>query len=431
MNLPVHHPSLVLPAAALVLVSLMPATAVAGTTWEQWRGNDRDARVDGDSWPATLAPGGLAKRWSVPLAEGYPGPIVSENRVFTVESRDEEREVVRAFDRGTGEPVWESGWTGAMKVPFFARKNGSWVRSTPAFDGKRLYVGGMQDVLVCLDGADGSEVWRVDFKEREGTPEPAFGFASSPLLDGDALYVQAGMALAKLDKATGRTIWRTLEDRRAMYGSAFSSPVVATVAGKRQLVVQTREKLAGVDPADGSVLWEYVIKAFRGMNILTPTLVDGNRIFTSSYGGGSFLFRIDRADDGTFAASKVWTNKFEGYMSSPVVIDGRIYLHGRNQKFACLDAADGTTLWETKEKFGEYWSMVANGNRILALDESGELLLVAADPSSFRLVGRVRVAEEPSWAHVAVCGDEVFVRHLKGLTAFRWSEAPAAPAPAP
>ena len=75
-----------------------------------------------------------------------------------------------------------------------------------------------------------------------------------------------------------------------MSGGAFSSPIVATLEGQKQLVVQTRQELAGVDMASGKVLWKQAVPAFRGMNILTPTVVD-NKVFTSSYNNKSFGLR--------------------------------------------------------------------------------------------------------------------------------------------
>jgi len=206
---------------------------------------------------------------------------VFEDLVFTTETKNKESEVVIALDRKTGKERWRAEWKGAMTVPFFAASNGSWIRSTPAYDGERLYVAGMRDVLVCLDAKTGKEEWRVDFVKELKTPLPDFGFVCSPLVDGNAVYVQAGASVTKLDKKTGMFIWRTLEDKGGMMGSAFSSPVIAKLAGKRQLVVQGREKLAGVDLENGDVLWSQVVPSFRGMNILTPTVV-GDAIFTSS-----------------------------------------------------------------------------------------------------------------------------------------------------
>ena len=144
-----------------------------------------------------------------------------------------------------------------MKVPFFAARNGSWVRSTPAYDGEYLYVAGMRDVLVCLRARDGSEVWRVDFMETFDTPLPDFGFVCSPLVIGDAVYVQAGGGFARLERKTGAVRWRSLQDGGGMQDSAFSSPVLASLQGVPQLVVQTRAALAGVDPEDGTVLWQH------------------------------------------------------------------------------------------------------------------------------------------------------------------------------
>jgi hypothetical protein len=80
-----------------------------------------------------------------------------------------------------------------------------------------------------------------------------------------------------------------------MWGSVFSSPVFADLAGKRQFVVQTREKLAGVDPANGKVLWEQTVEAFRGMNILTPVALMVT-LFSSAYGGKTVGFKVAHGD---------------------------------------------------------------------------------------------------------------------------------------
>jgi outer membrane protein assembly factor BamB len=117
----------------------------------------------------------LSKLWQVDLEAGYSGPVVWGDKVFTAETENQETEVVRALDRQTGKELWRASWSGAMKVPFFARSNGSWIRATPACDGERLYVAGMRDVLVCLDIETGNEVWRYDFVKELETPLPAFG----------------------------------------------------------------------------------------------------------------------------------------------------------------------------------------------------------------------------------------------------------------
>ncbi len=380
----------------------------------------RDGKLPGSAeWPDSVETDKLIKEWSKSLAEGYSSPVLSKDYVFTVETKDKEDEITRAFDRKTGEQLWEHSWAGSMKVPFFAAKNGSWARSTPVCDGESIYVGGMLDVLVCINIADGKERWRVDFPAQEDTPPPGFGFASSPMVDGDHLYVQAGGAVMKLDKQTGKKIWASMQDKREMYGSAFSSPIISTLHGTRQLIVQTRTKLAGLDLETGKVLWDYEVKAFRGMNILTPTVIGDSQIFTSTYGGGCFMFDISKDGD-TWRASKKWVNKIEGYMASPDVIDGYVYLHGRDRRFHCINLETGEEAWQSEEKFGEYWSTITNGKQILALDERGELLLIAADPTELKIVSRQRISKSPTWAHIGIAGNEVYIRDLKGITKYRW-----------
>ncbi len=398
----------------------LAAVASAGdpAVWTQWRGTDRSCRVSADTvWPDALNDTSLTRMYRIPLGPGYSGPIVTADRVFVTETVDEKVERVHALDRQTGNELWTVEWPGAMKVPFFAASNGSWIRSTPACDGRRIYVGGMLDVLVALNADTGTEEWRVDFAKEFGSGVESFGFVCSPLVDGDVVYCQTGGGLAAINCETGQVIWRSLQESGGMMGGAFSSPVIETVAGVRQLIVQTRAKLAGVDLTSGSELWSIDVPSFRGMNILTPTVM-GNRIFTSSYGGGSFLFEVT-ASSGRFQVKQVWKQPAEAYMSSPVVVGDQLYVHLRNQRFTCIDPATGEARW-TSKPFGKYWSIAVNGDRLLILDERGDLLLVAADPAEYRQLDARHVSESSTWAHIAAAGDQVFVRELDGLVVFRW-----------
>ena len=385
--------------------------------WFQWRGPTRDAKLATRMLPRDLTDRSLRRDWKVDLGPSYSGPIVTRDQIFVTETVDEQYEVVRALDRSTGKQLWSTRWSGSLRVPFFASSNGSWIRATPAYDGQYLYVAGIRDRLVCLDAETGAEVWNVDFMAQLRSPLPRFGCVSSPLVWGDHVYVQAGSGFVKMDKRSGRIVWRTLRDQGGMYGSAFSSPVMADLGGKRQLVVQTRSLLAGVDPEEGSVLWSREIAAFRGMNILTPAVV-GNTVFTSAYGGRSHLFRLQESR-GSLGVEEVWESKVQAYMSSPVVIDGYAYLHLRNQRFTCIDLKTGRTKFTTRP-FGKYWSMVATADRILALDQRGELLLIRANPEKFELLGRRKISNDETWAHLAIHGDQIVVRELNGLLSLRF-----------
>jgi hypothetical protein len=273
-------------------------------------------------------------------------------------------------------------------------------------------------VLVAVGAETGQERWAIDFVKRFGTEVPDFGLVCSPLLEGDALYIQAANSFIKIRQETGEILWRSFEGKPGvMSAGAFSSPALATLHGRRQLLVQSREHLAGIDPETGQVLWSHPVPSFRGMNILTPTAY-GDAVFTSSYQNRSWLYSVAKAGDG-FSVAETWSNNAQGYMSSPVVIGDHAYLHMGNGRFTCIELKTGTRVW-TSDAFGKYVSLVAQGDRILALDERGILLLIKADPQGFRLLDQRKVAAEDTWAHLAVCGEELFVRELRALTVFRW-----------
>ena len=415
------------PMSRLLLLALLPRLAATGYSadWPQWRGPSRDGKITSSvPWPASLDQDHLQRTWRTELGPSYSGPIVVGSRVFVTETRDKSHETVLAFDRQTGKKLWEAQWRGAMKVPFFAAANGSWIRSTPACDGKRIYILGMRDVLVCLDAASGKELWRIDFVKKYRSALPSFGAVCSPILDGTHLYLQAGSSVLKIEKATGNVVWRSggSKQKRSLFGngmtsSAFSSPVIETIDGQRQLVVQGRNALGGLDLKRGKSLWSVKIPAFRGMNIQTPLLIDG-KLFTSSYGGGSFLFDVSRTGS-QFDVTQRWKTTTQGYMSSPIKIDGYVYLHLRNQRFTCIDPKTGKTRWTTRP-FGKYWSMASNGKQILALDQKGDLLLIDANPNAFKKVSARHLGDSPTWAHIAVAGNQVFVRDLAGISTYSW-----------
>jgi outer membrane protein assembly factor BamB len=375
----------------MLLAAARARSAESHPVWLQWRGPSRDGKVEGPAWPERLQGKALQLLWRVELGPSYSGPIVTPDRVFVTETRDKTEEVVRALDRRTGKGLWQVHWKGAVTVPAYARGNGEWIRSTPAYDGEAVYVGGMRDVLVCPEAKDGHERWRVDFPARFKTAVPNLGLVSSPLVEGEAVYIVASAALAKLDKRSGKVLWRSVEDKvkSDVYASAVSSPVMATLAGRRQVLVQNRKTLAGLDPDTGEVFWRREVPSFRGTNIITPTLYGDHSVVTSAFGGRTLRYDVT-AEDNALQVRTAWDNPAQGYMSSPLVIGDHLYLHLRNQRFTCLDLRTGKECWITSRAFGRYWSMVARKDRILALD-------------------------------LAICGDELYVRELNALAVYRWT----------
>lgn len=396
----------------------LPCALAAGdANWPQWRGPNRDCYVAAGSapWPKSLD--SLEQQWRVELGPSYSGPIVWGDRIFVTETKDETYEVVRALERATGRQLWKTQWEGSMSVPFFARDNGDWIRSTPACDGASLYVGGMRDMLVCLNIADGAIRWKLDFPALLGSDNPGFGLVCSPLIDGDSLYIQAANSVLRIDKRNGKVLWRSLESKDAMMGSPFSSPVIATIHGKRQLVAQTRQTLAGLDLETGQTLWAIDVPAFRGMNILTPTVI-GDRVLTSTYKNKTYMYDVEQKD-ASFRVQEAWTLSAQGYMSSPVVVDDFAYLHLGNGRLSCIDLKTGKQRWRTK-RFGKYWSMAVNRKKLLALDQRGGLVLMALDPTQATILSKKRISDAETWAHIAVVDEDVYIRELNAIAAYRW-----------
>ncbi len=404
----------------LAAAPLCSRSTVGADSWSQWRGPSRTALLpDSGKLPEKLSGDeGLTLKWQKQLGPSYSGPVISDGILVTTETVDRKFERVIAYEVETGKELWTQQWEGAMSVPFFAKKNGDWIRATPSIAQGRVYVAGMQDVLACLDLKSGEVLWKCDFKERFKTPDPAFGFASSPLVDEGFVYAQAGGAFCKLNAETGETVWRTLEGEAGM-DSAFASPVIATLRGVRQLVVQTRNDLCGVDIESGKVMWNQPIDAFRGMNILTPT-IQGDSVFTSAYGGRANLWQVNLDDSGKWTVEELWDEKYQAYMASPVLIGDYLYMHLRNTRFMCVEMSTGKEMWSTTP-LGEYWSMVATPERILSLASDGVLRLIDPSPEDYRELDRIEVADDTAWAHLAVVDSMVIVRHLGGLKVYSFS----------
>lgn len=398
--------------ASMATLAWSQARPAMAATWPCWRGANRDGMC-GTRLPGKL--GTLTPSWSVELGDSYSGPIVLDNHVLVTETVGKQDESLIALDRSSGKQIWKKQWAGAMSVPFFAKSNGDWIRSTPATDGRHIVLGGMCDVVACFDVATGDEKWRVDFPKQHGVELPSFGLVCSPLIDGEYVYVHAGGGIRQIRLADGQLGWLAMKEEGGMMGGAFSSPVIAELGGVRQLVAATRTAMVGIDLASGKRLWFREIQTFRGMNILTPTIWQ-QQVISSSYGGKSQAIAI-KPTVGDWETSLVWEGKSEAYMSSPVVVGDFAYLHLKNQRFCCLNLKTGEETWRT-QPFGKYWSMVSDGEKLLALDEVGKLYLIAANPAKFELLDEASVSDEPCWAHLAVADRELFIRTQRSLKQF-------------
>ncbi|HIG31194.1 MAG TPA: pyrrolo-quinoline quinone [Verrucomicrobiales bacterium] len=389
-----------------------------GITWPQWRGPTRNGKVsEGKPWPDSLNDQHLKQIWRIELSNGYSSPIVTDNHVIVLETRDKKYEIARALDPKTGKEIWKQKWDGSMEVIPMGARTGSWIKSTPTYDGSRLYISGMRDLLVCLDEKSGSEIWRVDFMHRYGTPIPELGFICSPLVVDNSIYVQTADSVVCLDKVTGESKWRSMIEEEKGHGS-YSSLGIDSVQGSLQILVAMISDIAGLNPGTGEILWSQRLDSIERGCILTP-IVYRDQIFTSTRQSRSGMYRLSRAGT-NFNVSKIWKNKATVYMSAPILMNDYAYLHLKTSRLACLNLKTGEEEWTSSKRFGFYCSMISKEDRILALSNEGELLLFRATPTRFEAIDSRKICDAEVWGHLAIAGGRLFIRELNAITAYQW-----------
>ena len=388
-----------------------PAAADHDAVWTDFRGPQRDGlytetpiRTD---WPAA----GLEPLWSRPIGGGYASFVVADGLAFTIEQRRGE-EVVVAYDIDSGAERWTYAWP----AHFRETMGGPGPRATPTWHDGRLYALGATGRFVCLDAATGSVVWERDILADGGAANLPWAMSGAPLVVDDVVVVQPGgsrgWSVAAYDRLTGDVAWHVLDDVQG-----YTSPMLATLGGIRQIVVVTAERAAGLRPEDGALLWEYPWTVPVVPNIAQPLVINDTRLFLSAgYGKGAALVELTPAGD-RLAATTVWeSNRMKNKFSSSVLIDG--YIYGLDESIlACIDAATGELQWKGG-RYG-YGQLLAAGDHLVVLTERGDLVLVRATPDGHDEVAGFRAIEGKTW-NVASCAAWP-AAHLSGCaTPGRW-----------
>jgi outer membrane protein assembly factor BamB len=357
-------------------------------------------------WPAA----GLTPRWKQPVGGGYASFTVAHGRAFTIEQRSDE-EVVAAYDVATGRELWTSTWPARFQETL----GGDGPRATPTWFDGTVYALGAQGELRALDAATGRTRWRTNMLADAGAPNVIWGMSASPLIVGDTVVVLPGgpngKSVVAYDRQTGKVAWSALNDR-----AAYVSPMLVTLAGTRQLLVLTAERLMGLTPEAGAVLWEYPWQTYNDITVAQPLLLGGDRVFISSgYGVGAAALEVSAAE-GRFAVREVWRNtRMKNKFTSSVLHEGFIY--GLDEAIlACVDAATGELKWKGG-RYGYGQVLLASGH-LVVLAEDGDLALVRATPARHEEVARFPVLNGKTWNHPALSGGYLLVRNLAEMAAF-------------
>lgn len=397
---------------ALPTLPAPPSTsaAVPAAYWTDFRGPLRDGhyreRPILTDWPA----GGPKPIWKQPVGGGYASFVIARGRAFTIEQRGPQ-EVVVAYDVATGRELWTNAWTAAFRELM----GGDGPRATPTWSESHVYALGAQGELRSIDDGSGRTMWRTNILEDSGGKNLQWGMSASPLIVDNTVVVlpggPSGQSVMAYDRVTGKRAWSAQGDQQA-----YSSPMLVTLAGVRQIVVFSASRLMGLTPDGGKMLWEYPWKTQFDINASQPLVVGDNRVFVSTgYGTCAAVIELTASGD-TLTPREVWRNiRMKNQFSSSVVHDGFIY--GLDESIlACLDASTGELKWKGG-RYGYGQVLLASGN-LIVLTEDGNIALVRATPERHMEQVRFPVLDGKTWNHPAMADGYLLVRNLAEMAAF-------------
>lgn len=438
-------------------------------------------------WPRFLGPyanntseeTGLLERWSTngpPLiwekvvGSGYGAPSVLDGRLV-LHHRLQNEEIIEAFDATNGTSLWHFRYESLFSDPF-GYNNGP--RCTPSLTPKHCYCLGAEGKLMCLDVRTGKQAWQRDLRKDWNIPDPFFGVGSTPLLEGGRLFVMVGgqpnSAVVALDPETGKTLWenggkdcwqgvRTLGWRgEAPYQwtgeekvASYSSPVAATLGGRRELLCLSRQGLLSLNPTNGEIHFKRWFQSTvnESVNAMCP-VVTGDSILISAayYRIGAVLLRVSQ--DGK-SYEEVWRSPqnaterdpqtgglmppvLEIHWNTPVLHNGYLYaFSGRNEPDAslrCVELASGKLQWSRQERwrphsglhppvYGRGSAILADG-KLIVLGEGGKLGLFVPNPGRPDEICSAQVPQLhfPCWTAPVLSNKRLYLRSEDRLVCF-------------
>src|SRR4051812_10669384 len=273
------------------LLALGLAAAAAAADWPQFLGPARDAHSAEKGLVRSFPKKGPAVVWDREVGDGYSGPVVAGGRLILFHRVGDE-DLVECLHAVTGKRQWQFSYETSYRDKL---GKGDGPRSTPLIAGKRVWTLAADGRLHCLDLEEGTKVWMRDLHADYRVPQSYFGATTSPILEGDNIVLNVGGrgGIVALNKDTGKEVWKATTDP-----ASNSSPVAATLAGKRTLVFFTRTGLVLLDPATGAVReskrWRARIDA--SVNAAAPVVVGDELFISACYDTGGTVLRVGKEE---------------------------------------------------------------------------------------------------------------------------------------
>lgn len=395
------------------LALAITATAARAGDWPQWLGPNRDGSSAEKVAPWKEAPKRL---WSANVGEGHSSPIIANGKVYLhARVTGKSEEVLTAYDAVSGKRLWSKSFPRAD----FNNPYGNGPRATPCVANGKVYTYGVTGVLSCFHADSGELLWQVDTLDKFKAPNLFFGVSSSPLVDENKLLamVGKGATVVAFGLEKGDVLWKSLSDP-----ASYAAPMVLGQGKERQAVFLTQQGVVSLNPADGSVFWKSPLVDALNESSTTPVRI-GDLLLASSVTFGSVGLRLS-AKEGKPSAEEAWKNPaLTCYFATPVavgtehiyMVTGKIFPPPPQARLVCVEAKTGKELWQ-RDRVGKYHaSLLRTGNnRLLMLDDAGNLILLEPDPKEYKELARAKVCGE-TWAHPALSNGKLYVRDKNEL----------------
>jgi len=387
-------------------------TSVPAVDWTSFRGPERDGVIIGTSIATNWTTSPPILVWKRAIGPAWSSLLVVGGHVYTQEQRGE-KEAVVCYDANTGDQTWVH----EDNARFDEAVSGPGPRATPTFSNGRLHTLGGTGILNCLEAGNGKLIWRRDIREASGAKVPMWAFSSSPLVSGDLVIVYAGGGAGKgllaYGAASGELMWSAAAGK-----SSYSSPQVTSLAGVSQCLMLHDAGLTSFDLSTGAKLWETGVAMKGAPRCGQPRLIGTNQLLVAALGGlGSSLIEVTTNSGGWSAVNKWDSKDLKPEFPDFVVYNGFAYGFDIGV-FCCLNVADGKRAWkEGRYGRGEVM-LLRDQNLLLVSSETGELALLAADPTTHKELTRFQALQGKTWNHPVVTGERVYLRNAQEMACY-------------
>ena len=346
--------------------------------------------------------------WRIPVGAAWSGFAVVNTSAITQEQEGEWEKVV-CYDLYTG----KEKWTHKDEARYYTSLGGLGPRATPTIDGDHVFTVGSTGILNCLDFESGRQIWSTNIFVENSAEAPPWGISVSPLIVDDLVIVSAGGAVA-YHKKTGKIAWTGYRVK-----SAYSSPVLLTLANTKQVVLFDDGLITAHEPSTGKLLWKQSWPSSGVECAAQPLPLPGDKLLVSTaYGIGSKLFQISKGNQSEkFIVDLLWESTYLKAKFTTVIYY-QDYLYGLDDGiFACIDPSDGSRQWK-KGRYGHGQTLFI-GDVLLVLTESGEIVLLKPDPEKHIELARIQGISGQTWNNPALTGNLLLVRNSQEAACYR------------